>query len=276
MKLNIHLMGQRVQRVGKDQPETAFKFLGLWIDENLDWQEHIKKTTTKVRQLSYSMMRLKNVISSQHQTIIYKGLVKPIIEYGIALWGHAMSKDLKKAHKKIIRIINHEPRHAHVEPLLKQMNCLQLEDLYRQRVLIMLYKVKHDQVPELLYNYGKWMPENSRRWYHLSIPVKQQKVDRILPTYHQFKVWNDFFEEENSIELLRYEVSGKSFGKNIKTHILAKYYEECEEKFCYSCRERLKQEEEKRQKILQRQQQEEAKRAKLFRQEEEERNWYLL
>ena len=108
-----------------------------------------------------------------------------------------MSKDLKKAHKKIIRIINHEPRHAHVEPLLKQMNCLQLEDLYRQRVLIMLYKVKHDQVPELLYNYGKWMPENSRRWYHLSIPVKQQKVDKILPMYHQFKVWNNFFDEES-------------------------------------------------------------------------------
>ena len=51
-----------------------------------------------------------------------------------------------KAHKKIIRIIKHDPRHAHVELLLKQRNSLHLEDLYRQIVLIMLYKVKHDQV----------------------------------------------------------------------------------------------------------------------------------
>ena len=273
--LKIILMNQQVQRVSDNDKETAFKFLGLWIDENLNWQEHVRKTTAKVRQLAYSMTRLKNVISSKHQTVIYKGLIKPVIEYGIAIWGHAISKDLTKAHKKIVRVINHEPRHSHVEPLLKQMNCLQLTDLYRQRVLTTLYKVKHDQVPELLYHYCKWLPEDSRRWYQIVIPVKQNKIDRILPQYHQFNTWNKFFDE-SSIELLRFEVSGKSFGKNIKNHIMNTYYSECEHKFCYSCSERAKLEEEKRRKQLQKQQEAEAEQMKRFRQEEKERNWYLL
>ena len=273
--LEIRLMNQKVQRVGAEQEETAFKFLGLWIDEHLDWKEHVKKTITKIRQLSYTMMRLKNVISSQHQTIIYKGLIKPIIEYGIALWGHTMPKDLTRAHKKIIRIINHEPRHAHVEPLLKQMNCLQLNDLYRQRVLTTLYKIKHDQVPELLYKYGTWMPEESRRWFQINIPVKPSKMDKILPQNHQFRVWNDFFNEDN-LELLRVETSGKSFGKILKAHILDSYYNECEERVCYSCSERLRLAEEKRLRLLKKQQEEEAKRAKLYQKETEERNWYLM
>ena len=53
------------------------QFLGLWIDEKLDWQYHIKKTVAKTRQMTYSMMKLKRFISREHQTIIYRGLIKP-------------------------------------------------------------------------------------------------------------------------------------------------------------------------------------------------------
>ena len=98
--INIYLMGQKVSRVGDNEPEKAFKFLGLWIDEHLNWKHHIKKTVAKTRQMTYSMMQLKRFISREHQTIIYRGLIKPIIEYGIAVWGHAINRELNKAHKK--------------------------------------------------------------------------------------------------------------------------------------------------------------------------------
>ena len=236
--LEIYLMGQQVTRVGEKEPEKAFKFLGLWIDERLDWQHHIRKTVAKTRQMTYSMMKLKRFISREHQTIIYRGLIKPIVEYGIAIWGHAINKELNKAHKKILRIINHEPKHAHVEPLLKQMNCLQLEDLYKQRVLASLFKVKEEQVPELLLGYCTWNPTESRRWYQIQLPVKRSQMDKMLPQEKQATVWNNFFQGQ-TIDLLELHVTCKTFNKKVKNHIISQYYDECELKVCFSCKQRL-------------------------------------
>ena len=226
--IKLYLMGQEIERVGNDCKETAFKFLGLWIDESLNWQEHIAKTVKKTRQLTYTMMRIKRFVSSEHLTIIYKGLLKPIIEYGIAIWGHKINRELNKAHKKIIRIINYEPKHAHVEPLLKAMNCMQLEDLYKQRVLTMLYKVQTEQVPELLLKYCEWNSKDSRRWYMIKLPVKQSRMDKILPYRQQITLWNNFFTEETAELLLRGEATGKTFARKVKENIIGTYYEECE------------------------------------------------
>ena len=174
-----------------------------------------------------------------------------------------------------MRIINHEPRHAHVEPLLKQMNCLQLEDLYKQRVLASLYKVREEQVPELLLGYCKWMPENSRRWFQIQLPVKRTQMDRMLPQEKQATVWNNFFQDQE-LELLRYPVSSKAFNKNVKNHIIGTYYDECELKFCYSCNERLTAIEEKRAAALKKEQAKQAEIARLERKNDEEEYWYLL
>ena len=274
-EIKLYLMGQEIQRVGKGCKETAFKFLGLWIDEALNWQEHIANTVKKTRQLTYTMMRIKKFVSSEHLTIIYKGLLKPIIEYGIAIWGHRINRELNKAHKKIIRIINYEPKHSHVEPLLKEMNCLQLEDLYKQRVLTMLYKVQTEQVPELLLNYCTWNGAESRRWFMIKLPVKPSRMDKILPYRHQVSVWNSYFTEETA-ESLRIEVSGKSFAKRLKMSMLQGYYEECEIKHCYSCKERLRIQADKQAKAAKAQAEKQALELEKQRKSDEDTYWYII
>ena len=155
------------------------------------------------------------------------------------------------------------------------MNCLQLQDLYRQRVLTALYKVKTTQVPELLLNYCHWNDKNSRRWFNIRFPVQYAHMDKILPQRHQFQVWNTFFTEE-TIDLLEYEVTTKNFSKNIKARIMESYYEECTEKHCYSCKERLRVQYLKEQAKLEKQHTKNMEELELQRKEDEERYWYLI
>ena len=164
--------------------------------------------------------------------MIYKGLVKPVLEYGIQIWGHAITRELTKANKKIIRVINYRAKHAHVEPLLKEMKALQLEDLYTVRVFNTFDKIRRKQCPIAKEKYITFHEESSRRWYQIKSDVKQSKLQRSLPKYHQIKAWNNMFTEVRKYFLQSPMNRAKI---EIRDSFLETYYSYCTVKQCYSC-----------------------------------------
>ena len=109
----------------------------------------------------------------------------------------------------------------------------------------------------------------------IKLPVRGSRLDKILPYTHQILQWNAFFNEETA-ELLRFEVTGKSFAKKIKEHILQTYYEECELRHCYSCSERMRIKGEKQAQLAKIQAEKQAKELEKQRKEEEETYWYII
>ncbi len=41
---HIFLNGQEVERVGNDQNEKSFRFLGIYMNETITWKHHIEKS----------------------------------------------------------------------------------------------------------------------------------------------------------------------------------------------------------------------------------------
>ena len=64
-----------------------FKFLGLIIDSNLKWQNHIEHCKANIYSSLYIMNQVKNVLSIKQLLILYTTLIQPYLEYGIVLWG---------------------------------------------------------------------------------------------------------------------------------------------------------------------------------------------
>ena len=232
-EITLKLQGKVIQRVGKNCEETSFKFLGLWLDEDLSFKDHMKNLLKKTNKVTYALTRMKNSMNIKHKTLIYKGLIKPHFEYCISLWGHKITKQLNQAHKKIIRALNCKPRHAHAEPLMKQCEILHLEDLYKKSAITILFKIKQEEMPDILLDYASWAEEDSRRWYQVKTGNNNDKTSKKLPKKWQLNAWNTFFNVENS-NLLD-EVRPKTFGKKLKAEMLRGYYSQCEEKKCYSC-----------------------------------------
>ena len=85
--------------------------------------------------------------------MIYHSIIYPHLIYGIPVWGaaHATHKTtLKITQKKIIRTINGSKCDAHSEPILKALDILKLDDIYRLYAAQFVYTFFTFTLPEPL------------------------------------------------------------------------------------------------------------------------------
>jgi len=102
--INVKMGGHNIQRVGYGLQEEAVKFLGVYLDENLDWKIQCKKLVNKIGKGNYLLWRHKKVLTKETRKMIYESFVRCHITYCISAWGPAGVKnpDLNKTWKKII------------------------------------------------------------------------------------------------------------------------------------------------------------------------------
>ena len=65
----------------------CLQFLGLYIDEKLDWHEHINKCKNKLTSALYVINKVNSYLPVSALKTIYYTLVYPYLTYGIILWG---------------------------------------------------------------------------------------------------------------------------------------------------------------------------------------------
>ena len=64
---------------------TEFNFLGLTLNENLNWKSHIDKLADKVSQNIGIMNKLKNYMTPEARLNVYNSLILSHLNYGILL-----------------------------------------------------------------------------------------------------------------------------------------------------------------------------------------------
>lgn len=136
----LKLNGQIIERV------TEFNFLGLTIDQHLNWNAHIQKVSSKISRSLGVMCRLKKFLPSHILRLLYNSLILPHLQYSILTWGYKNSR-LSKLQKRAIRIITHSKYNSHTEPLFKRMNLLKLSDIFKLKVLQFYFKFNKKVLP---------------------------------------------------------------------------------------------------------------------------------
>lgn len=95
--------------------QTEVKYLGLYLDQKLTWQKHIKTKrqhlNLKIRQMSWLLGR-KSTFSLENKILVYKCILKPIWTCGIQLWGCAKASNTKiiqRLQSNVLRSITDAP-----------------------------------------------------------------------------------------------------------------------------------------------------------------------
>ena len=85
------------------------KYLGVIIQDNLKWKEHVEAQTKKANKRMYNVRRLKKLkIDSKILCLFYNSVISSVLVYAIPCWYEACDKKLKgsvaKFYDKVCKI----------------------------------------------------------------------------------------------------------------------------------------------------------------------------
>ena len=103
------------------------KFLGVTIDENLNWTNHIETISKNISRGVGIINKLKHFVPEGVLYSLYCTLILPYINYSIIAWGSSNKSNLDrimKLQKKAVRIMSNSHYLSHSAPLLKKYNLL--------------------------------------------------------------------------------------------------------------------------------------------------------
>ena len=76
---------------------THTKFLGVWLDKNLDWNKHVDTLLIKLKQNIGLLRKSKNMLKKAALKSVYYAHFHSHLSYSISVWGSMLSaKQMQK------------------------------------------------------------------------------------------------------------------------------------------------------------------------------------
>ena len=143
------------------------KFLGVIVDNHLKFKNHTSSVCNKISRVVGLLFRLNNILPVETLTTLYSTLLVPHLLYGIEVWHGALQENHDrtfKLQKKAIQAINSLGYNHHTNEFFKSMEMLKREDIFKQRLLVYMFKNQN------LTTYSDIHSYNTRQRHDLVIP----------------------------------------------------------------------------------------------------------
>ena len=130
--------------------QSKIKYLGVFIDKNLNWSHHINHLTFIISRNIGVISRSKYLLNRQSLLLLYNALVLPYINYCCLVWGFTYPSYVRKIEilqKRVIRIIDNQHRFAHANPIFKKLGLLKVQDIAQQQLLTVMLRKLHETLP---------------------------------------------------------------------------------------------------------------------------------
>ena len=124
-----------IQRVGEINENEAIKYLGIYIDNHLTWNQHVNYLCSTLSKCLFFLNRAKHFLPHSALKSLYFALIQSRLQYGIEAWGnsthiHKLAIIQKRA------IINKIPHRHHTDPLQIEWNYKNHRPVQTTRVLV--------------------------------------------------------------------------------------------------------------------------------------------
>ena len=215
---NITIDGNNIQQVHKT------KFLGIIIEEHLNWATHISHLCNIIARNVGILQKLRYFVPAYVLKILYHSLILSHLQYCTLLWANSYYSHLQKLRllqKKAIRIISNADYLAHSSKLFLNLKLLKLDDIMKFQLGTFMYKLKYNElpsaIPHMFVTNENIHSHNTRNKNGYLIPNVRTNCRKFTVSYAGPILWNSFPQK------LRQLPSEVLFKRKLKYILLATY-----------------------------------------------------
>ena len=140
MNIQLEVQGVVIERVGEN------KFLGVIIDDKLNWKPHIRHVHSKVSRSVGVLSKAKYLVDYDSMKILYFALVLPYLSYCSEIWGNNYKSSIHSLfllQKRAIRIIHKVGYREHTNTLFCRSKIMKHKELIDFQTAQILFKAKN-------------------------------------------------------------------------------------------------------------------------------------
>ena len=144
-------------------PSPFIKYLGLMIDENLSWNQHIDELSKKLNRANGMLSKIRHYVNKSTLRTLYFSTFSSHLGYCCQIWGQNGTSHLNKVHsiqRSSLRIINFQSFRSNTENTFKDLKIPTFSMLKTSNLLFVFDSLKrlyHLQLQIFLQNVGKLM-----------------------------------------------------------------------------------------------------------------------
>ena len=142
------------------------KYLGVLMDEHLNWKKQISNVTKKISRGIGLLAKLRCYLDPKLLRNIYFSIVYSHLSYGIEAWGSACTSDLEKIlilQKKAVRILignryfqiygEQAAPLPRAEPLFKTLEILKFDDIFKTCIANFVFSTLAHETPAVFWDW---------------------------------------------------------------------------------------------------------------------------
>ncbi len=206
-------------------PSRTARNLGVVIDDQLSFTDHIATTARSCRFALYNIRKIRPFLSEQAAQLLVQALVLSRLDYCNALLAGLPActiKPLQLIQNAAARVVFNEPKKAHVTPLFIRLHWLPIAARIKFKVLMFAYKTTTGTAPIYLNSLVQtYAPSRSlRSASERCLVVPSQRGTKSLSRTFSWTVpswWNDLPISIPTAESLAI------FKKHLKTHLFRQH-----------------------------------------------------
>ena len=226
-----------ISRVGQDQEEDSVRFLGLWVDDRLNYSTHTAKMKAKISTGLFHLAQAKDNSPLRIRLSMYRALIESHLRFACTSFGSAPKAALEELlilQKKAIRLIARAYYRAHTDPLFLRFKLLKIQDLITLERALQVFSFRQNRLPSSFrrtYFENITNKELTRRNDPLYMKSPKLNNKHLLRSQHLMTI-----EAWNNVPYLIKLIPKKSeFKEALTSHLLLAYDTTCSEPNCHSC-----------------------------------------
>lgn len=209
--------------------EKKTKFLGVIIDENLLFKNHILYVKGKISRSLGILYKCRKYFDSDTLLMLYSSFVYPHFTYCLSVWGNTCKTYLKPLvllQDRAIRLISGVKKGHDMSILFEKYKLLPFHKIYMYSVQCFNFKFHHSILPEIFNTFFKRNSDvhqrNTKSKDLLHVPICRSEPRSISISFSGVRCYNYFYSRVNlGSTLNQYKINLKIYlCTNDVSHIL--------------------------------------------------------